>query len=113
MPETEVGSKFSCSQQEEGNLINYMVTEARKKMILSCSGEIQQFLALRPDRISLSSPSSRHHSLSCRLDGRVGPGSCSIRLQNQHPLECQIQVVFGGEEDPGRQITLYTLCCVP
>lgn len=35
-----------------------MVTEARKKMILSCSGEIQQFLALRPDRISLSSPSS-------------------------------------------------------
>lgn len=119
VPETEVDSKFSSSQQEEGNLINYMVIGARRKIILSCFGEIQWFLALRLDGIPLSSHSlscshsSRRRRLSSCLDGMIGPGSCSTRLQNRHPLECQSWVVFDNEEHPGRQIPLSALCCAP
>lgn len=106
--ETKIGSS---SQRQEKDIINYVVSEARRKkqftVVLERHNNFGHWSQIG---IFLSSHSSRHHSLSCGLDGIGCSDRCATRLQDWRPVDCQSWVIFSSEGDPRRQTTLSMLC---
>lgn len=109
VPETEVDSSPPNSQQEEGNLINYMVTGARRKMTLGSFGEMQQFLALTPGWNFSQQPFQQ--APVSRLFFGCPHNSRQLLCYPSQPMSFGLLtcMVFEGK-DAVRQITLSTSC---
>lgn len=107
LPETKVGSS---SQREEKDIINYMVSEARRKTIHICFGETQQFLALKSDWDFSQQPFQQAPQFFLWLGWPGMLRQVRHQASELRPLDCQSWVVFSSEEDPRRQMTLSMLC---
>lgn len=109
MPVTEVDSSPPNSQQEEGNLINYMVPGARRKMTLGSFGEMQQLLALTPGW-NFSQQPFQQAPVSRLFFGCPYNSRQLLRYPTQ-PMSSRLLTcrVLEGK-DAVRQITLSTSC---